>query len=151
MNVTTTFDSKCPVDWCPGVDFHEWDVPVSPDDSASRTHALPVLDVQTGEYSAVRVEAEYYETTEGVAVRSVQIPGNSELFTWGQVDQVINALREAATLAFGPVPASAEEGEMNAAMAELLERADRPTDVNRLVGAAVRVRRARLALVELTR
>ena len=147
MTITPTAPSitPCPVDWCPSAGVHEWERAEGVD--PHRIHTLTVLDVKTADHSnsTATVEAEAYEREDGTLTPSVQIPYDPELYTWQQANQVIEAIRYAATTAFGAAPDErADMDEFDAATAELVERAGKPTDVNRLVAAAIRFRSAYL-------
>ena len=134
--------TPCPA-WCPNAGVHEWERAEGVD--PHRIHTLTVLDVKTADHSTATVEAEAYEREDGTLTPSVQIPYDPELYSWDQANKVIDAIRSAATTAFGPEPKTDERADMDefdAATAELVERAGNPTDVNRLVAAAIRFRNA---------
>ena len=135
--------TPCPVDWCPSAGHHEWSTVLS---DTVRWHTLPVLSAKTGEGAFANVDVEAYEHVDGTLIPTVELPSDAKLYTWQQANQVIEAIRSAATTAFGPSPSDeqADMDEYDAATAELVERASNPTDVNRLVAAAIRFRSAYL-------
>jgi hypothetical protein len=111
-----------------------------------------------------------HEVVEGVTVEMIEFdpscyalgevdPGDDQPFVaviefdlhnLGEVEAHIAALREAARIAFGD-PTRDVRAEVDAALAEVVERASHPTDVNRLIAAAIRLRNAHTALGEVTR
>ena len=116
-------------------------------ENAARPISFPrtaVVDPEEGAFANVDVEA--YEHVDGTLIPTVELPSDAKLYTWQQANQVIEAIRSAATTAFGPSPSDeqADMDEYDAATAELVERASNPTDVNRLVAAAIRFRSAYL-------
>ncbi|WP_420123731.1 hypothetical protein [Nakamurella sp.] len=116
-----------------------------------RLHTVDVLDTPTRFNKRVVVTAEVYETPTETEP-GVEVENGDHLYNREQVETLIAALREAADLAFGPapedVPATPGRDESAAALVELMDRALRPYDVNRLVAAAFRYRNACIAAGE---
>ena len=150
MTITPTAPSitPCPVDWCPDAGRHEWTHLLG----SERSHRRHVLVAPTLFQKTLVVTAEVYETTTE-SEPLVELDNAEQLYSREQVEQVIAAMREAADLAFGPVPDAfdLERAELATAVAEVAVRADHPQDVNRLVAAAIRLRNAHRVLAEVTR
>lgn len=113
----------------------------------ARNHVRVTLNIPSGFGREIVVAAEVYETQEGATPTVELHDAANVLYSREQVEQVIVAIHRAADLAFGPTPKSDEKADMDefdAATAELVERAGKPADVNRLVAAAIRFRAAYL-------
>lgn len=153
MTITTLPDTQvtpCPVDWCPDTGHHEWSR-LNPASDPERWHTLKVLEFvgDDGPPSSTHVAAECYETAAGHVQTTVDLfNGYAQLLDRGEVTELVDAIKRAADAAFGPSPLAEHEAELDAAAAELITRAGRPEDVNRLVAAAVRYRKAYGALVD---
>ena len=139
--------TPCPVPWCPDNGHHVWTA--RPDHSAEpeRWHTATVLEFVDDDGAAhPRVTAEQYETA-GYSQTTVELfNGHAQLLDWGEVNELVDAIKRAADVAFGPSPLAEHEAELDAAAAELITRAGHPEDVNRLVAAAIRFRQAYLAV-----
>lgn len=136
----------CPVPWCPDAGHHEWDAVLS---EPMRWHTLSVQDFisEDGDVTP-EVAVECFETPEGVKQTTVELfNGRAQLLNRDEVNELVASIHRAADLAFGPEPKADQKVDMDefdAATAELVERAGKPTDVNRLVAAAIRFRNAYL-------
>lgn len=136
--------TQCPVPWCQDSGVHAWSMEAGME--MERLHAREVLDVPTRFDKRVVVTAEVYETPTDTEP-GIDVENADYLFNREQVKQLIRALTEAADLAFGPV-STVDSDEFDAALKEVVERAANPTDVNRLVAAAIRLREAYRELTE---
>ena len=136
--------TPCPVPWCPDNGHHVW---THDDLTTERRHSMRVLVTPTGFGRDIVVTAEVYETPAGTEPL-VDLENADQLSSRAQVERVIDAMREAADLAFGPSPVAEQQTEFDYAAAELINRAGNPLDVNRLIAAAIRLRRAHGALCD---
>lgn len=150
--VPQKFDTTCPVDWCPSAGHHQWII--TGPAGGHRFHTLEDrIGAATGsdEFVAVTIAASVLET-ESDQQPCVQISvgtdeETAEFYSPEAVSKVINAIQHASDLAFGFAASLPEQAEFDAAVAEVTVRAGNPTDVNRLVAAAIRLRSAFGALV----
>jgi hypothetical protein len=154
----TTTISPCPVPWCdeagqhlyadertgPGVEFNE-----HTRFCRQETGPVDVTDPDDPiELAPVQIAAEVYEDPDGrvigpyVDVADLNYVGSAE-----ELAQVVRALQDAGRIAFGTDRAHREaEKEWSSALGEVLDRASRPEDTNRLVAATIRLRKAQEAL-----
>ena len=124
MTITPS-TTPCPVSWCPGAVHHEWD-------RGERYHVAETLSIAgdvidptglpetvttnpawPGHLPGVTVTAEACEDEVGVCPTVVVISNGrdvgTQLVSWEQVRQVIDAMRAAAELAFGADPQQPDE------------------------------------------
>lgn len=146
VTITPTAPSvtPCPVPWCPDAGHHEWTADHL--GLPTRMHSREVLCVPTGYGRYLTVAADYYETADKSCEPTVDTCNADVLHSREQVEQVIAAIHEAADLAFGPVSTVVDANDFDAALKEVVDRAANPTDVIRLVAAAIRFRQAYLAV-----
>lgn len=144
--------TPCPVDWCPSAGRHQWLVtgPIG----GHRFHTVEETlgaATSTDEFVPVTIAASVFETENGkqpcVQISVGTDEDTSEFYSPEAVGKVIDAIQHASDLAFGFEASSPEQAEFDAAVAEVTVRAGNPTDVNRLVAAAIRLRVAFGALV----
>lgn len=145
-----TLPTDCPVDWCREAGNHAWS---TEDGLHERLHELTTM-VMEANYSGeeIVIKAEAFERYGDVIELGLDVSNVKSLRSREEVDQVIDGLLAAADMAFGPVsedvPAVPGRDDTAAALVELLDRALRPHDVNRLVAAAFRYRNACIAAGE---
>lgn len=139
--------TPCPVTWCPCAGHHEWSrLNLSSD--PERWHTVKMLEFVDDDGAAhPQVTAEHYETTAGYSQTTVELfSGYAQLLNRGEVTELVDAIKRAADVAFGPVSTVVDANDFDAALKEVVDRAANPTDVNRLVAAAIRFRQAYLAV-----
>ena len=94
---STMIAPPCPVAWCHESGHHQPDV----DDVREHNYVTSgKLPTSRGGGGWAVVEAVAFETPSGVEL-TVEIADDPVLHDWAEVERVIAALREAATLAFG--------------------------------------------------
>lgn len=151
MTITPTAPTitPCPVDWCPSAGHHQWDD--SPSGEAYRFHRVERRCPSAGVTVAHDVLEERNDAELDIAVwvTTGSVDDVLVMRSRDAVDELVFALEDAADAAFPEPPlepciTQEDMDEFDAATAELVERAGRPTDVNRLVAAAVRFRNAYL-------
>lgn len=147
-----TLPTDCPVDWCTEAGNHAWST--DEDGAHERLHELTTMVMQAN-YSGeeIVIKAEAFERDGEVIELGLDVSNVKSLRSREEVDQLIGGLVAAADMAFGPVsedvPATPGRDDTAAAMVELMDRALRPHDVNRLVAAAFRYRNACIAAGEI--
>ena len=142
--------TPCPVPWCPDAGHHAWDT--HPSGEFSRLHEVKtrigVSDTRTVTVVAVVYEDEVTDAPlPSVEFITGHLADAVELRTPGAVGSVVDALQDAANMVFGREPVGGvDQSEFDAALYEVIERARTPADVNRLVAAAIRLRKAAMPL-----
>jgi len=143
---TTPFalESDCPR-WCTQ---HDW---FSPSADLAQ-HRAPVLMsypacVEHPSKRSFEVSPERFVHDDGLVENLVYIHDMADgtLLSAAEVGELVEALTRASRSAFGDPQAEAR-AELDAALAEVVARAEHPQDINRLVAAAVRLRNAHRAL-----
>lgn len=155
----------CPP-WCATAGQHVWQV--LPNGKANRFHSNEVVVAPSNheDVGVILVRSHTWETETDLQLeRSVQIgtaeDQMAELCSADEVDTLVRTLLKARADVFpesvtteGQIeaikPYVVAEREVEAAAAEVAERAEDRGDLNRLVAAAIRLRDARRALADLT-
>ncbi|HEY7813956.1 MAG TPA: hypothetical protein VIC62_12000 [Nakamurella sp.] len=149
--------TPCP-EWCDleaRHPFHERDVLET--DDHGRTHRASWAPTGHGVRDSY-LELLWTEVPEDPDYRTpVVIVYTTDLTSMDAAATLIADLQEAADLAFGTAPVGAgpaddiDQDEFDAASTEIMQWAEHPTDLNRLVAAAIRFRNAFLGADEVTR
>lgn len=103
--------TPCPVNWCPADGVHQWLVD-RPELGIERWHTLSVQDFTSIDADVTsEVAVECFETSDGVQQTTVELfNGRAQLLNRDQANELIDSIRRAADLAFGPEPDPIQHG-----------------------------------------
>ena len=142
--------TPCPVSWCERGGTHSWPSVEEWGPTALlpvRWHTRQTLHLTDDDGEFRTVSAEVYEPNDGPQAATVEVIGGMSLRSPEEVEQLVAAVREAATIAFPPNRQLRDaELEWSCAIQEVVDRAGTPG--NRADAAAIRLRAAQDALNE---